>query len=355
MKRWKRIALGAVALLAAAVAAPALFIEVGCRAPAGSADNADRPLWGREADHRPEARTWLTYPEWHIVYSAEAFGRFLADHPPSAFPYGRHIAGFWSSYCALNRVTAGSAAAGDAKLMIYTIGLSYSIELGIKALYENMIGRLSEWIGGWKSADDAYARGVQRRYGAFMHEIPWYRFPFGDALSGLWRIKGSGVRHWERRAALSAEYGIKAGYAKLIGWATGATLGADERTLRFVAKADPSDIEVVDPRLRVMRSLGKGYILVEAPRYAQFTDLLTKLAHHRVHLVEIAGNDDIFLTTLVPDNAPPLSNTTVLLSLPLDDKPGWRRLGLSTKVPHLLGVIQEIERGGGQLEHVYDY
>ena len=85
------------------------------------------------------------------------------------------------------------AAAGrarvDARVMLYTIGLSYSAELLVKALYENTLGRVSEWVGGWHSADDRYAQQVQQRYGAFMHQTPWYAFPFWEALDGLWRIR----------------------------------------------------------------------------------------------------------------------------------------------------------------------
>jgi hypothetical protein len=41
--------------------------------------------------------------------------------------------------------------------------------------------------------------------------------------------------------------------------------------------------------------------------------------------------------------------------MPLDDRPGWRRLGLSTKVPDLLPLLRAVQAGGGEIEHVYDY
>ena len=62
----------------------------------------------------------------------------------------------------------------------------------------------------------------------------------------------------------------------LIGWASGATLGRDELTLRFVARGDPA-------RESIRACAGSagwtaGSLSIEAPRYAQFTELMIRLA-----------------------------------------------------------------------------
>ena len=356
MKRRYRAALLVGGLALAAVLAPVAYIEGTCgrSEPRARADGAPSLLAPDE--RRPEARTWLTYPEWHIVYSAESFGAHLAaGQPPSHYPYGADIAAFWRAACAVNRVTDGLPGASDAKVMIYTIGISYSAELAIKAAWERTIGRFSQWFDGHGSADDRYAALVQQRYAAFMHQTPWYQFPFGAALAGLWRTDEPHwiARHWERRVALNLEYGVKAAYARLIGWASGATLGRDELTLRFVARGAPRRIAAVDRRLKPLRTAPGGLTVVEAPRYAEFTDLLRKLAAARVELVEIAGNDEIFLTALVRGNRPDGGNR--LFAMDLGDRPGWRRVGLTVKVRDLLPGIRAIEAGGGRIEHVYDY
>jgi len=356
-RRWK-IAIGLGGLLAAAVIVPILYIEGRCRSPIAGFDPgaAYRPIL-KPAERKQEARTFLTYPEWHIVYSAESYGRHLtAGKRPSAYAFGSDIGGFWSSYCALNRATAGGDA-GDAKMMIYTIGISYSVEMAVKAFYERLIGRFIEWTGGWHSADDRYAAGVQRDYGQFMHETPWYMFPFGRAFSGEWRTSDSEnrLRHAERRFALSAEYGVKAGYAKLIGSAAGATMDPAAPKLWFVAKGSPEAVRAIDARLKPIRS-GGGLTVVEAPRYAQFTDLIGKIAASPVGIVEISGNDDILVTILAPTSAPPEpGDGTVLISQALADRPGWMRYGISTKLPKLLGLLRAVKARGGTVEHVYDY
>ena len=81
-RRWK-VLLGVGGAFVALAAVPILYIEFGCRGTAAEGP-AYRPLI-REAEwRREEARTWLTYPEWHIVYSADSFGRFLQKNPPMA-------------------------------------------------------------------------------------------------------------------------------------------------------------------------------------------------------------------------------------------------------------------------------
>lgn len=355
-RRWK-VTLWTGGVLLALVSAPIIVTEARCRTPIDDLSTGDyRPRLADPEWRRDESRTWLTYPEWHIVYSAEEFGRHLQAKPPSSYHYMRDIGGFWRGLCAVNRASAGKAETG-AKVMLYTIGISFSAELLFKAAYENTLGRISEWLGGYKSADDRYAAKVQQSYGAFMHESPWYEFPFGKALSDLWGTNEprAKLRHWERRFALSGEYGVKTGYAKLIGFASGASLGRDERTLRLVVQGNGQALAGADPRFKVVGHLGNGFTVVEAPRYAQFTDLLLKLAHGNAKLVEISGNDDIFLTAWVPSGQLPASLGKELFSIALDEPRGWRRVGLSTKVPNLLPAIRAIQRGGGKVEHVYDY
>lgn len=335
------------------------YYELGCRATSGAASLATpyEAIWSAPADTRIESWSWLTYPEWHIVYSAESFAAFLEDAPPSRFAYGREIGGFWSSYCAVNRATEGMPARDSYKPTIYIIGVSYTLELAGKAAYERTIGAVVERLAGAESEDDRYATRVQADYAAFLHETPWYRYDFATALQGLWAIEDPArpVRHWERRLVLSAEYGVKIGYARAIGALVGAT-GYDERTLRFVVRGERAVLETIDARFTARDEVRAGLLLVDAPRYEQFTDLTRKLAHANVTIEEIAGNDDIFFTALVPIGTDLETDAGApLFTISLDGHPGLERVGLSVKVRELQAAIRRIEAAGGTLEHVYDY
>jgi hypothetical protein len=332
--------------------------ELGCRGTGDGASLATpyEAISGAPADTRIESWSWLTCPEWHIVYSAESFAAHLEQSPPSTFAYGREIGGFWSSYCAVNRATTGMPDRRGYKVTIYIIGISYTLELAAKAAYERTAGALIERLAGADSADDRYAARVQVEYGAFLHETPWYRYPFRTALEGLWAVddRDEPVRHWERRLALSAEYGVKAVYARAIGALVGAT-GYDERTLRFVVRGEPYMLRD-EPRFTLVSEPRPGLLLVDAPRYEQFTALMRTLASSNAALLEIAGNDDIFITALVPIGRDPGSDDGQrLFTIAVDGHPGFERVGLSVKVPALQIAIRRIEAAGGSLEHVYDY
>lgn len=353
--RWK-ILIGVVAVGVAAIAAPIVYVETACGADGSNPRDAAYRSPLAAADHRAEVRSWLTYPEWHIVHSADSLGRHLsAGKTPSAYGYGADVASFWRSACAVNRVSAGRAGASDTKIMIYTIGISYSVEMAVKAAWENTVGRLFEWASGHQSADDKLAATVQQDYGAFMHQTPWYKFPFGDAFSKLWHTSEPDQtgRHWERRVALSMEYGVKAGYAALIDKASGAALGRDQLTLKFVTPSNADAVARLDPRFKSAGKTADGQTIVEAPRYAEFTDLLLKLAAAKVPVSDIAGNDDIFLTVVAPRGARLPGDT--LFTMPLGDRPGWQRVGLDVKVTSLSATLPAIQQAGGKVEHVHDY
>ncbi len=354
-KRWK-VLLGLAAVTLVAAAAPILYVETRCGGPDTNPRAAPFASALAPADRRPEARSWLTYPEWHIVHSADSLGRHLvAGKPPSAYRYMRDVRSFWSATCAVNAVSEGREGAADTKVMLYTIGLSFSAEMLVKSAWENTIGRFFEWTSGWQSADDKIAARVQRDYGAFMHQVPWYKFQFDKAFSALWQTTepDQTARHWERRVALSMEYGVKNGYAALIDKASGATLGRDQLTLKFVTPAPASAVARIDPRLKPIGTTPDGRTIVEAPRYAEFTELLRKMADARLPIAEIAGNDDILLTVLAPASTP-LPGTT-LFTMPLGDRPGWQRVGIEVKTAALTTALPAIERTGGRIEHVHDY
>src|SRR5204863_336309 len=83
------------------------------------------------------------------------------------------------------------------------IGVSTAIEYGLKGLYENTIGRLSELNfpeGG--TAEDKYAAKVARDYAKLIATKGWYEFGFMNAFKGLWTqvpMTGPGfARKWER-------------------------------------------------------------------------------------------------------------------------------------------------------------
>ena len=59
-------------LLLAIIAGPILYVETMCR---GEALTQEEAIYVTET--RPEARTYMVYPEWHIVYAYEGYAEAL--------------------------------------------------------------------------------------------------------------------------------------------------------------------------------------------------------------------------------------------------------------------------------------
>lgn len=194
---WKRIGVvfgGALALMIA-VTGYSAYRE--CRTmpplPAAPADGGGSVL--DERYRRDEDNTYLTFPEWYIVYSAEEYAATLKGGRPSRFPYVAASGQYWCAYARAYGLTKGRYAFnGGYHLTLGVIGASFTVEELIKGAYENSVGRVFEWLSfGQTSTEDDYAREVAEQYGAFLHTLPWYEFPFGSSLAGLWKLEPFGV------------------------------------------------------------------------------------------------------------------------------------------------------------------
>jgi hypothetical protein len=316
---------------------------------------------GRLKDYtlREEASTFLTLPEWYIVYNTEEFARFLGGHRPSRFPYVGSIRQYWRYYGGMCDATKGVYPfSGGNHMMLAVIGSSFTIEYLIKGLYENTVGRFTEAISGRDTPEDVFAHKTAVEYGAFMHSIPWYRFPFFSKATHLWRetpaLGPRMLRKWERKLALTAEYGVKGIYGRLIGMGSGATYGAEaERVHAWIENA--SDSVFADGVVQKVQQMGPGSFIVTIPRYEAFTTRAKLLMKQQVRFVEIAGNDEILITVVGPA-APEKDNTlTVHLDEALLTDASIRRTAVSVLVRSLHDVVLRLEQRGATVEHIYDY
>jgi hypothetical protein len=354
----KRLGL-VLAVLVVAAAIPIVWNETQCVGSLPPEQTSYRPILPPE-HRRNLVDTWLTYPEWSIVHAYEDFAGVARRQGESAFRYWESIAGYWRSLCSLSAIASSRGTiTGDVKAMLYIIGLSFTAEMGVKGLYESTIGRLTEWIRGPRpTPEDSFAFAVADDYAAFLRQTPWYEFPFGRTLVRFWRDTPfstvSIIRSVERRIALSLEYGVKAIYAKVIGLAAAAAPAA--LTIRSViSDIDASDLAPAG-RITLIERRPDGTAVIETPRYRAFTEILRAQIGRGRRFIEIAGNDEIFITVLAPSGAKPaLPRTRELVGVPLQARPGWTRIGLSVPVRDLPAIMQSLQQAGIAFEHAYDY
>ena len=311
---------------------------------------------------RSEEQTYLTLPEWYIVYSADEYAAFIAENPPSHFPYFTAIGQYWRSYYQVCAITRDEYPLnGRYQTILAVIGTSFTLENIVKGVYENSIGRVTEWLS---SADlteeDAYARQVAKEYGDFIHTIPWFEFPFKEKLRGLWTetsLWGPNViRKWERKFALSLEYGGKALYARLIKGGNEASFTPQDVEIQVWAEDLSKDALAQEPDVRLVQPIDNTAAIAVLPRYEAFTQLLPRLAQEGVEFVEIAGNDEIMITVIAPDDwTNDLGAGDVLLEMPVLSQPGFKRVAVNVPVTALHTVLIALEDDAARLEHVYDY
>ena len=334
-------------LLVGGLLTPIGYVELACR-PSGQAV-AYEPILPPE-HHRPEGRTLLTYPEWHIVHAYDDYARVIRDGDPHDYRYLSSIAGFWTSLCSLSQASGPYGGfPAEFKSTVYTIGASFTLELLAKALYEETFGRVATWVRGDTRAplDDLSAQQA-KDYSRFLQQVPWYRWDFGRDAAALADAATGSFRDRERRVALGLEYGAKARYAKLIAAAV-ANVPSDALRLRMILRGLSAEALGAYEGVEVIALHDEG-TEIETPRYRALTGLLSEMARAGGDFVEIAGNDDILFT--VTSDRSELEGA--IYSFARQGYGDTRHLIL-LPVAELSEHLRRLDTQGLRLEHIHDY
>lgn len=340
--KWLAIALAGLALV---LITPVIYVETLCQG-----DAAPAPAPPQAPGTRPEIRTLLTYPEWHIVHAYDDYAEVTRTGDPHDFAYTRAVLGYWDALCTL---TTEAASLGEidaeTRQLVHVIGVSFTFEMMMKAAYEETLGRLATWIRGPTRAPlDALAAEQAAAYAAFLQQVPWYRYDFRADARAL-RAQATAIfRDRERALALGLEHGARARYAALIAQAVAAT-GHDELTLHMVVSDLAAATLAQADGVRIIAESPAG-TRIETPRYRALTRLLAEWADRGAQFVEIAGNDEIMFTAL--SEAP--HHAGALASLPRQGYGDSRHLFL-VPVAELAETLRGLPDRGLSLEHIHDY
>lgn len=309
---------------------------------------------------RPEDLTYLTLPEWYIVYSTDEYAAFIAQNPPSQFPHFRAVVQYWQSYADVCEVVQEKYPFNNEhQFALGFIGVSFTAENMLKGVYEGTIGRLTEWGVSEPTPEEIYAAQVAKEYGEFLHMTPWYFFPFREKLQALWAETSSRgpnpIRKWERKIALTAEYGLKVLYAGLTKLGAEATYGGADVEKIYAVTEGLTD-EMLSSDLELSKEIDGNRKLIRMTRFERFTQLVPGLTERGLRFIEIAGNDEILATVFAP-RAEEFSFTYAepLFDLPILTDPELTRLAVRVKLADLRSFLDELENSPNRLEHLYDY
>jgi len=248
---------------------------------------------------RGEDQTYLTYPEWFLVYSPKEYAEFLKTNPSSDFSYFTHLKQFWGSYYDIYQATKDKYSFNsEYHIMINVIGISTSIEYGIKSIYGNTISKLVQLIDSkGKTSEEELGANVAKEYVDFIENVPWYEFDFYSKFKDVWKIpffeKGF-IRQTERKMAMSIEYLVKASYGWIIGKASAGSF--DKPSLETICIVD-NNYNFND--IKMIKKLDKDIYLTSLPRYQDFTTAAIKIAKMGGNFKEIAGNKDFIMLSLL--------------------------------------------------------
>ncbi len=310
-------------------------------------------------DRRKPDQTFLTYPEWFLVFSPEEQALFFKNRTSTDFRYMDHLDQFWDSYEIIKKpVSENYPYNEEYHTMIQIIGRSTDIEYSAKAWYETVIGRLTN--PGKLTQEDQFDQRFTDKYAKSLHEVFWYDYDFKNELKLLWSendLWGPNIiRKMERKYLLTSELAVKKGYGDLIRFGAHSMYGqALSTTAVVVNKVTPGMKK--DSTFEVVEILKDGTGILRVPRYTAFKTAATKIANQDVSFIEIAGNKSaIMITVLAPKNTRIYNpKTRTLFTQSISNDPTIKRIALVTPVKHLSELLRYFQQREMTIEHIFDY
>ncbi|MCA6422229.1 MAG: hypothetical protein IM568_05345 [Flavobacterium sp.] len=291
-------------------------------------------------DVRPADQTFLTFPEWYLVFSPEEQANYFKKQTATSFPFMSHTRQIWESYHIVNNQIKDNFPTNNGyHFMIWVIGTSASIEYSIKACYETMVGRITD-TNTPKTDEDKFNAKFTEDYVIFIKDRPWYEFDFKSRLKNLWTSStffgDNFLRKIERKYILTSELLVKWSYGKLIG------LG----TKQVYEEALPTTVVVLEDNS-----------IINLPRYDKFNNAISELTLQGKSFKEIAGNNSaILLTVLVPSNKHVSNESSqIVFTQPISSDTSMKRIALAISVGKLNGLLRQLDQDKIKIEHIFDY
>ncbi len=309
-------------------------------------------------DIRPADQTFLTFPEWYLVFSPEDQANYYKNTTATTFPYMVHTMQIWQSYHIVNdQIKENFPVNKGYHFMIWVIGTSASAEYTIKSWYETVIGRFTDTHEAITDEDKFNAQFTQD-YVDFIKDHPWYEFDFKSRLRSLWVDNSFFGAHFlrklERKYILTSELLVKTGYGKLI----------QAGTKTIYNEALPTTLVVVDsvpPANKGALSftmLKDGSGMIALPRYDKFNKAISNLAKAGFTFKEIAGNNSAILLTVFTDDDVVESfpcAKTLFVQCVIADPYHVKRTALVVPVKDLNNLLLYLDNHKIRIEHVFDY
>ena len=312
--------------------------------------------------YRGEEQTFLTIPEWYLVFNPVEYADYLeAGKSPSEFPFMASINEYWTLY---DRVVAISDSSyprnAEYMTVLKFIGISTTVEYMLKSLYENTIGRLSQWsANSWSTDEDKIIAQAHRAYSNLIFDKAWYEFDFSYWVKRIWKetsfFGDNFFRKLERKISFTLEFGFKTFYAKLTKLGAQTAFEQGNGLIYMTANNPSVTSSELAPSVTSIAKHEDSYLL-SVPRWGEFSKTIPLLAKQGFDFEDISGNEVITLT-LVQDAKQTFHSSYAkeLFNSPLVSNTNKKRVALVIKIHDLKEFILETTERGQTIEHIFDY
>lgn len=306
--------------------------------------------------YRGEEQTFLTVPEWYLVFNPKEYADFLmSGKSPSDFPFFASIDEYWSLYDKVTFLTSKAYPEnGEYMTMLQVIGVSTTVEYLIKGIYENTIGRFFAFTANDNTPkEEKIIAKANKAYSDFIYHTAWYEFEFSPWVKKVWGETSffgeNFLRKTERKLFFTAEFLVKSVYAELIGLGAKTAYEASDKLIYAVISGEgelPESVELLAEE--------DGKKLIGIPRWGPFTEIVPKLVGSGYQFIEISGNDEILVSGIFKSKlVEPLASLKLFESQVVTILKS-KRHALLVPIQKLHSILPEIEKQG-VLEHLYDY
>ena len=310
--------------------------------------------------YRDEAQSFLTVPEWYLVFNPKEYADFLEEgNNPSNFPFYASVDEYWTLYDRSMKLVSEAYPRNDEyNTMLKVIGVSVTLEYTAKMLYENTVGRIFSWFSnGTPSDEERTIIQAHRAYSEFIYDKAWYEFKFMPWVAKVWDVSNTAESNWfrkmERTFFFTLEFTFKAAYARLIEW--GAKTGYEAPVTEIYLLTSSPDTLQATPDLRLVHEDGEKKI-ISITRWGAFTNTILQIADKNdLEILEIGGNDEIVVSVLSGNSGEIVLSDELLYESRVVTRADRRRQVYLLKVGRLLSFVREAKQKGMEVEHIFDY
>ncbi|MCH2110171.1 MAG: hypothetical protein MK135_12655, partial [Polyangiaceae bacterium] len=327
-----------------------------------------------------EARTYLSIPEWYLVFQPRHYAEFLRRGGSSTdYSWADALTQYYSHEKRARTLAQPYPKDTEYEEILSVIGPSTAVEYLTKSLYESTLGALFQHTGDEQGSDEArLIADAHRSYGEFILDQPWYRFSFYPWVEKIDQLdsqnRDSSLRRFERKTIFKIEFTLKALYARVL----------EKLTESMPPAVEEIEVEASLPKKRSIASIKDVRVLqardpllktstLSVPRWSAFSLRMQELAEAGANFTTISGGGAIAVSLISDKHSAPPSHARLLYRQPLASAKSLHALAPESEDDALatwegkerqvalvpvqdLGVfLRSLHGETHRLEHLYDY